>query len=131
MTGYFFLNLPYATDSVQVRVAKRGLKDPTAQDTIKFRYYAYGWDDENLYTFRLDSKRQKTGLTYHIEYTLTESGKDPVVTTLNVKGDKFQSFNVPEDKDHTIIKRGCTDTASFCSIGNSFSLLPSSQPHAA
>lgn len=110
VTGYFFLNLPYATDSVLVKVAKRGLKNTTSQDTIKFRYFAYGWDDENLYTFRLDSKRQKTGLTYQIEYKLTESGKEPVVQTLDVKGDKFQSFYVPEGKTLSEIYLVSNDT---------------------
>lgn len=98
VTGFFFLNLPHATDSVLVRVAKKGLKNATPADTVKFRYYAYDWDNDNLYTFRLDSKRQKTGLTYQIEYKLTEDGKDPITKTLDVKGDKFQSFYVPEDK---------------------------------
>ena len=98
VTGFFFLNLPHATDSVMVRVAKKGLKNATPADTVKFRYYAYDWDNDNLYTFRLDSKRQKTGLTYQIEYKLTEDGKDPITKTLDVKGDKFQSFYVPEDK---------------------------------
>ena len=74
------------------------VKNATPADTVKFRYYAYDWDNDNLYTFRLDSKRQKTGLTYQIEYKLTEDGKDPVTKTLDVKGDKFQSFYVPEDK---------------------------------
>ena len=97
VSDYFFINLPQATDSVLVKVNKKA-RGEASTDTLRFRYYAYDWDDRNLYTFRLDSKRQKTGLTYQIEYVLTENGQSPVTKTLDVKGDKFQSFYVPQGK---------------------------------
>jgi len=40
-------------------------------DTIRFKYESDDWNDENLYVFQLDSKRQVTGETYVLEYDLS------------------------------------------------------------
>jgi len=46
-------------------------KVDAVNDTIRFKYESDDWNDENLYVFQLDSKRQVTGETYVLEYDLS------------------------------------------------------------
>ena len=62
---FFFVNAPEAkTEPYEIIVSR--VDDPT--DKISFKYYVYDWDNENLYLFMLDQKRQVTGETYTLEY---------------------------------------------------------------
>ena len=100
---YFFANMPLACDMVTIDVWR--VKDPTQR--INFRYFIYDWDDDNVYIFQLDQKRQSTGDTYKMEYVtskMDEEGEMQTETkTLELKETKFQSFYVPEDRSLTAV----------------------------
>lgn len=97
---YFFANMPLACDSVTINVWRR--KDPTQR--IQFRYWVYDWDDDDVYIFQLDQKRQATGDTYKMEYITSYMDEEGEVhsesTVLELKETKFQSFYVP--KGHSL-----------------------------
>ena len=94
---YFFANVPMETKEMTVKVWKNSTP-------IIFRYSLYDWDDQNLYLFQLDQKRQSTGDTYKMEYVTSyadEEGEAQVQTnTLELQATKFQSFYLPEG--HTL-----------------------------
>ena len=99
VTRYFYVNVRRQIEPVTVKVWK-------ADDPLKVMsvdYYVYDWDDDNLYTFQLDSKRQVTGETYSLEYMVgkTDENGDYVTRTqvLDLKQKAFQSFYVAEDED--------------------------------
>ena len=78
---YFFANMPLACDEISINVWR--VKDPTQR--INFRYWVYDWDDDNVYIFQLDQKRQATGDTYKMEY---------VTSYMDLKGDIHSQSNV-------------------------------------
>ena len=97
---YFFANMPLACDSVTINVWR--IKDPTQR--IRFRYWVYDWDDDDVYIFQLDQKRQSTGDTYKMEYITSYMDEEGEVhsesNVLELKETKFQSFYVP--KGHSL-----------------------------
>lgn len=101
-SSYFFANMPLFSSerNVTVTVRKKGSKDKP----FVFRYWIYDWDNENVYIFQLDQKRQSTGNTYAMEYvtTYTDDGGELQVerNTLPLRSTFFQSFYVP--KGHTL-----------------------------
>ena len=62
----FFVNVCRRDKPVEIKVSRTD--NPSS--FILFKYFVYDWDDENLYLFQLDSKRQVTGETYTLEYML-------------------------------------------------------------
>lgn len=100
---YFFANMPLHCDSISISVWR--IKDP--KQRINFRYWVYDWDDQNVYIFQLDQKRQSTGDTYKMEYVTSyvDSQGDviPVSHVLELKETKFQSFYVPQGHSLTDI----------------------------
>lgn len=95
---YFFVNAPVPRDTVPYIISVRRMDN---DETVQFKYHVYEWDNENLYMFMLDQKRQVTGETYKLEYVtgyLDEYGDlHKQSTTLDLKDDKFQSFYVPQN----------------------------------
>ncbi len=81
------------------------VKDPTQR--INFRYFVYDWDDDNVYIFQLDQKRQSTGDTYKMKYMTSKMDDEGEMQTethiLELKEAKFQSFYVPEDQSLTAV----------------------------
>lgn len=94
--SYFFANIPRTSDFVNINVWTTG--DP--DDRVNFRYWVYDWDDENVYLFQLDQKRQSTGDTYKMEYVTTSADADGDLIKksqiLELKETYFHSFYVPE-----------------------------------
>lgn len=96
VSRYFYVNVPRQDDPVTIRVRPTNRES----DSISFKYYIYDWDDDNLYTFQLDSKRQALGEAYSLEYVLShidaQGEKQVTTTTLELQGKTFQSFYVGE-----------------------------------
>ena len=94
--NYFFVNLPLQEEPYEIKVAR--VDNP--MQCYKFRYFINGWDNENLYIFQLDQKRQATGKNYSMECvtgSIDENGdlhKNSTVLELEAKS--FQSFYVPK-----------------------------------
>ncbi len=101
-SSYFFANMPlFSSESnITVTVKKKGSKDKP----FVFRYWVYDWDNENVYIFQLDQKRQSSGNTYGMEYVTTYTDANDQLqverNTLQLRSTCFQSFYVP--KDHTL-----------------------------
>ena len=95
---YFFVNAPVPRDTVAYEISVRRVDN---DETVKFKYFVYEWDNDNLYMFMLDQKRQVTGETYKLEYVtgyMDEYGDmHKTSTTLELQSDKFQSFYVPKN----------------------------------
>ena len=102
-SSYFFANMPLEAKDVTIKVWRVG----DADHPFKFRYSVYGWDDENVYLFQLDQKRQATGDTYRMEYVTSytdENGEQQSQSTrLELQATKFQSFYLPEGHSLTDI----------------------------
>ena len=95
ISGYFFVNTENNTDSLYVSVCRKGCGP---NDTLRFTYYVNDWDNEGLLVFKLDNKRQRSGLTYELEYRLKGEGeKTGGFRRLPLTGTSFQSFYVPAD----------------------------------
>ena len=101
VSNYFFVNIPHKDDKVTIKVNKKVSKDVTKTDTLTFTYQVFDWDNDRLYTFQLDSKRQAENRSYLLEYTTKKDGGQATTKTLELKNDKFQSFYVPEDETLT------------------------------
>lgn len=97
VSRYFYVNVPRQDQPVKVKVWPA---NTTENDTIRFEYYIYDWNDDDLYTFQLDSKRQLSGETYKLEYVVSytdQQGELQVENkTLELQGKTFQSFYVGE-----------------------------------
>ena len=97
VSRYFYLNVMRQDNPISIRVWKTG----DEQNAIAFRYYVADWDDRNLYTFQLDSKRQvekeSYGLQYRIGYTDSKGEYHVDSHQLALRDSAFQSFYVPED----------------------------------
>ena len=99
VSNYFFVNTDNHSDSLFITVNRKGCSKSPA-DTLHFKYYVYDWGNEDLMLFKLDSRRRNSGLTYQIEYVLENSTGSIVESkTLDLKGNSFQSFYRPEDRD--------------------------------
>ena len=95
VSSYFFVNTERTTDSLFVSVCRKGCGP---NDTLRFTYYVNDWDNDGLLLFKLDKKRQRTGLTYELEYRLKgENQKTGGFRRLPLTGSSFQSFYVPAD----------------------------------
>ena len=99
VSRFFFLNVMRQENPISVRVWQTGRPD----NTITFRYYVADWDDRNLYTFQLDSKRQvekeEYGLQYRVGY-VDEQGEGKVEThQLALRDSSFQSFYVADNQN--------------------------------
>ena len=95
VSSYFFVNTERTTDSLFVSVCRKGCGP---NDTLRFTYYVNDWDNDGLLVFKLDKKRQRTGLTYELEYRLKgENQKTGGFRRLPLTGSSFQSFYVPAD----------------------------------
>ena len=97
---FFFVNAPAPHNEIPYEVT---VKRVDTEETIRFKYFVYEWDDEHLYLFMLDRKRQVTGETYTLEYVTGHMDEDgdliKSTTQLQLKDDKFQSFYVPSNSD--------------------------------
>lgn len=99
VSDYFFANLPLQADPYEVKVYKVGEPDRF----YRFRYFIKDWNNDNLYIFQLDQKRQASNLAYSLELvtgSMDEEGdllRD--TTRLELQSSSFQSFYVPEGKD--------------------------------
>ena len=107
VSSFFFVNTQSETDSLYVSVCRKGCGP---NDTLRFTYFIYSWDNDGLLVFKLDSKRRKSGGTYQLEYQLM--GKDEKVggaQRLGLSGNSFQSFYVHADsclKDLFLVTEG-------------------------
>lgn len=101
VSRYFYANMPLQEAPVKIRVWKIGEK----ADTLTFQYHVRDWNDENLYVFQLDSKRQADGEVYNLDYVLSYSDSDGLLKedtiTLKMQKKNFQSFYVPDGKELT------------------------------
>ena len=99
VTRYFYVNAPRQGEDVKIRVYKVG----DEQNAINFKYRVYDWDDEKLYVFQLDSKRQLAKETYRLQYVLghtdSEGAFQTDTTTLAMRDSTFQSFYVSDGHD--------------------------------
>ena len=95
-SSYFFANMPLEAKDITIKVWRTN----DSQHPIKFRYSVYDWDDQNVYLFQLDQKRQSTGDTYRMQYVTAHADADGELqtetTTLELKETMFQSFYLPE-----------------------------------
>ena len=74
---YFFANMPMASDYISINVWR--VNDP--EQRINFRYWVYDWDNDNVYIFQLDQKRQSTGDTYKMEYVTSHADLEGNILT--------------------------------------------------
>ena len=99
VSRYFFVNAPRQGEDVTIRVYRTG----DEKNSISFKYRVYDWDDENLYVFQLDSKRQLSKETYRLQYVLghtDDNGEFQTdTTTLALRDSTFQSFYIKEGHD--------------------------------
>ena len=99
VSDYFFANLPLQDEPYEIKVYKVG--EPERFYT--FRYFIRGWNDDRLYIFQLDQKRQAENMPYTLECitgSMNEEGDmERDTTRLELQAKSFQSFYVPEGKD--------------------------------
>ena len=98
VSKYFFSNIPLQDRPIVFKVWKMG----EVGDTLQFKYASDDWNDTNLYTFQLDSKRQMNGEDYTLEYDLSFADEQGELQEekhyLDLKSNNFQSFYVEEGK---------------------------------
>ena len=98
VSNYFFLNTDNHADSLFISVNRKGCSS-SPNDTLHFKYYIYDYGNEDLIVFKLDSRRQKTGLTYQLEYVTEDYAHlNQQTTTLELSGSNFQSFYRPDNR---------------------------------
>ena len=99
VSDYFFANLPLQEDPYEIKVYKVG--EP--EKCYRFRYFIKDWNNDNLYIFQLDQKRQAENLVYSLECVTGSMSEEGVMerdtTRLELQASSFQSFYVPEGKD--------------------------------
>lgn len=102
VSRYFFANIPKWCQTATIKVWSR--TDKKCEHPIMLRYSMYDWNNDNLYLFQLDQKRQATGDTYKMEYVTSfadaNGESQSKVTQLELKETCFQSFYVPQG--HTL-----------------------------
>ena len=97
VSNYFFINTDNHNDSLFITVNRVGCS-ASPQDTLHFRYDIFDWGNDRTLVFKLDSRRQKTGLTYQLEYEFKSlDGQKKRTHTRSLKGNTFQSIYIPED----------------------------------
>lgn len=96
---YFFVNLPLQEEPYEIKVYRIG--EP--EKYYRFRYFIKGWNNESLYIFQLDQKRQAENHPYSLECITGSMNEDGDIerdtTKLELQATSFQSFYVPEGKD--------------------------------
>lgn len=101
VSRFFFLNVMRQENPISIKVWKIG----DEQNAISFKYYVADWDDDQLYTFQLDSKRQLEYEEYSLEYKIGYADSlgewKNEVHTLALRDSSFQSFYV--GKDQTLV----------------------------
>lgn len=103
VTSYFFANTDNHDDSLLVTINRKGC-GTSPSDTLHFKYYIYDWGNDNLLLFKLDSRRQKTGLTYRLEYQMQDYDRTRASTGYReLSGKYFQSIVVPQDSMLTAV----------------------------
>ena len=101
VSRFFYVNVPRQGEDVKIRVYH--MDDKEKQHGIAFKYRVYDWNDQNLYIFQLDSKRQLTKETYRLQYVLGHTDEEGLfqtdTTTLALRDSSFQSFYVTNNHD--------------------------------
>lgn len=101
VSRFFFLNVMRQENPISVKVWKTGDEN----NAISFKYFVADWDDDQLYTFQLDSRRQldyeEYGLEYKIGYVDSIGEWKNEVHSLALRDSSFQSFYV--GKDQTLV----------------------------
>ena len=101
VSRFFFVNAPRQGEDVKIRVYR--VEDKEKANAIAFKYRVYDWDDENLFLFQLDSKRQLSKETYRLQYVLGHTDEEGTfhtdTTTLALRDSTFQSFYVNDNRD--------------------------------
>lgn len=96
---YFFVNLPLQEEPYEMKVYRAD----QPERFYRFRYFISDWDNDRLYIFQLDQRRQATGKNYQLECivgSLDEDGEmEKSTTLLDLQARSFQSFYIPEGKD--------------------------------
>ena len=99
VSRFFYVNAPRQGEDVKITVYKMD----DEQNRISFKYRVYDWNDDNLYLFQLDSKRQLSKETYRLQYVLGHTDEEGSfqtdTTTLALRDSTFQSFYVDDDRD--------------------------------
>ena len=117
VSKYFFINTDNHDDSLFIAVNRVGSKD-----TLHFRYDIFDWGNDRTLVFKLDSRRQKTGLSYNLEYVFqSHDGQKESTGIRTLKGSTFQSIYIPEDST--------LKTAYFVSNGKKIELKDRSLLH--
>ena len=98
VTSYFFANTDNHNDSLFITVNRKGCS-ASPSDTLHLKYYIYDWDNDQIYTFKLDSRRQKTGLTYQLQLVTENDKTVKNTTTLELSGSNFQTFYRPANQE--------------------------------
>ena len=101
VSRFFYVNVPRQGEDVKIRVYH--MDDKEKQHGIAFKYRVYDWNDDDLYIFQLDSKRQLTKETYRLQYVLGHTDEEGLfqtdTTTLALRDSSFQSFYVTNNHD--------------------------------
>lgn len=96
---FFFLNVMRQENPVSVKVWSTDNPD----NAINFKYYVADWDDSNLYTFQLDSKRQLDNEVYSLEYRYSYVDQDGTYQVesrqLALRDSAFQSFYIADNEN--------------------------------
>ena len=96
---YFFLNVMRQDAPISLKVWATG----NPENAIHFKYYVADWDDDNLYTFQLDSRRQLADEVYSLEYRYSyvdDTGTYQVESQqLALRDSAFQSFYIADNQN--------------------------------
>ena len=96
---FFFLNVMRQENPVSIKVWS--VENP--ENAINFKYYVADWDDKNLYTFQLDSRRRLDDEVYSLEYRYSyadEEGTYQVESRqLALRDSAFQSFYIDDNQN--------------------------------
>lgn len=99
VSRFFYVNAPRQGEDVKIKV----YKTDNEADSISFKYSVHDWDDDDLYVFQLDSKRQLAKEIYRLQYVLGHTDDEGTfqrdTTTLALRDSTFQSFYVNEGQD--------------------------------
>ena len=99
VSRFFFLNVMRQENPISVKVWNTANPD----DAINFKYYVADWDDDNLYTFQLDSKRRLDNEVYGLEYRYSYTDVDGTYQVenrqLSLRDSAFQSFYIADNQN--------------------------------
>ena len=99
VSRFFFLNVMRQDNPISVKVWNTGNPD----NAIAFKYFVADWDDDNLYTFQLDSKRQLADEVYSLEYRYSYAESDGTYKVesrqLALRDSAFQSFYIADNQN--------------------------------